>query len=113
MRCSLAGLGLGLGRGLGLWGLAIFGLTFVTRAQDPPAKVFTDPAKADADFRVQGEYEGRIGKEARAGIQLVALGEGRFEGAILSKGLPGAGWDRSKLPLSGETKNGIVALAGT
>jgi hypothetical protein len=93
--------------------IAICVLGASARADEPRRIVFTDPADVDADFRIQGEYEGTIGKTARAGVQLVALGEGRFEGAIFSKGLPGAGWDRSKLPLRGETSDGTVRLTGT
>lgn len=73
---------------------------------------FTDPAKADADFKFQGEYEGRLGKDALCGVQLVALGDGKFDGVLYSKGLPGGGWDRSKLALKGETKDGVVLLTG-
>lgn len=82
-------------------------------AQEQKPAVYTDPAKADTDFRIQGEYEGRLGKEALAGVQLVALGNGKFAGVLYSKGLPGGGWDRSTLPLTGETKGGAVTLTGT
>jgi hypothetical protein len=82
-------------------------------AEDSGQKVFTDPEKAGADFRIQGEYEGRLGKEALCGLQLVALGEGRFEGVIYSKGLPGGGWDRSRVPVKGELKDGVVTLTAT
>jgi hypothetical protein len=92
--------------------LAVFCLS-VGRAQEQKPAAYTDPAKADADFRVQGEYEGRLGKEALTGVQLVALGNGRFAGFVYSKGLPGAGFDRSRLPLNGETKDGVVVLTGT
>lgn len=88
-------------------------LTLPGFADEPKQKVFTDAAAADADFRIQGEYEGRIGTNALAGVQLVAQGDGKFEGAIYAKGLPGAGWDRTKVPLKGETKDGIVKLSGT
>jgi len=81
-------------------------------AADPPQKVFTDPEHADADFPIQGEYEGRIGKDSRVGIQIVALGGGKFEGVIYSKGLPGAGWDRTKIAIRGETRGGKVQFEG-
>lgn len=54
-------------------------------------RTWTDPAAArreDPDFGVQGEYVGR-----GVGLQLVALGEGRFDGYLLDGGLPGAGWE--------------------
>jgi hypothetical protein len=55
------------------------------------AKTWTDPeaAKAgDPDFSLQGEYT-----KAEAGLQVVALGAGKFYTATLQGGLPGAGWN--------------------
>jgi len=54
-------------------------------------RTWTDPAAArreDPDFMIQGEYTGR-----RVGLQLVALGGGKFDGYLLDGGLPGAGWE--------------------
>ena len=54
-------------------------------------RTWTDPAVArreDPDFMMQGEYIGR-----GVGLQLVALGDGKFEGYLLDGGLPGAGWE--------------------
>ena len=54
-------------------------------------RTWTDPAAArreDPDFMLQGEYTGR-----RVGLQLVALGGGKFDGYLLDGGLPGAGWE--------------------
>ncbi len=76
-------------------------------------EAFTDPAKAGPDFTVQGEYEGAIG-DRKFGLQLIALGDGKFDGVVLMGGLPGAGWDRSaKISLQGETVDGITKLTGT
>lgn len=73
--------------------------------------IWTDPAKAaaeDPDFMLQGEYH----KEgASHGLQVVALGDRKFDGYLLEGGLPGAGWesDKERLKLtSSETKGGIV-----
>ena len=67
--------------------------------QAQPKSAVTDPAQADADFQAQGEYAGWIyvpgrGNEA-AGLQIVALGDGKFEAVSYRGGLPGAGWDRA------------------
>src|SRR5687768_580626 len=53
-------------------------------------KTWTDPesAKIDPDFSIQGEYT----KDGN-GLQIVALGSGKFYTATLKGGLPGAGWD--------------------
>lgn len=67
-------------------------------AADPKPKpvVIADPAEAkdSFDFRHQGEYEGTLtedGKAAKAGLQLVAQGGGKFMGKVYRGGLPGAG----------------------
>ena len=55
------------------------------------AKTWTEPEKAraeDPDFSVQGEYT-----NGRDGLQVVALGGGKFYVARLAGGLPGDGWD--------------------
>ncbi|MCF7975930.1 MAG: DUF1080 domain-containing protein [Phycisphaerae bacterium] len=61
-------------------------------------KVWTDPdtaRKEDSDFSIQGEY-GLVKPGAPAGVQVVALGQGRFDAYVLQDGLPGLGWTRAK-----------------
>lgn len=85
-------------------------------AFDEPKKgpsTFIDPAQAGPDFVVQGEYEGKIGDGSLLGAQVVALGDGKFDAILCAKGLPGAGWDKTKVPLKGETREGITSLQGT
>lgn len=70
-----------------------------------PARIaISDPkdVKDDADFAVQGEYEGSITLnrgDQKVGAQVVAKGSGTFAVKVLSGGLPGAGWD-GKAPLA-------------
>ena len=75
---------------------------------------FTDPAKAGPDFAVQGEYEGVVddhGEKTKIGVQIIALGDGKFRGVAHKGGLPGAGWDGSKkMEADGETKDGVTAF---
>jgi len=50
-------------------------------------------AAADVDFPFQGEYLGAVETpwSYRFGLQVVALGEGKFEALLHEQGLPGAG----------------------
>ena len=77
------------------------------------APSFTDAATAGADFLVQGEYEGTIGTKQKIGVQVIALGDGKFDAVFYQGGLPGAGWTgKTKVKLTGETKDGVTKLAG-
>lgn len=78
----------------------------------------TSITEADADFALQGEYLGHVtlatGELEYAGLQVVALGDGRFEALYLKGGLPAAGWDRrTKTKLKGQAENGKLSLAGS
>ncbi len=73
-----------------------------------PSSAATDPSQAGSDFRFVGEYigtvtvlEGNVWRTVPIGLQVVALGDGRFEATEYLNGLPGAGWngrDRAVLP---------------
>lgn len=76
-------------------------------------------ADVDGDFAFQGEYAGqfRVGRDGylACGLQVVALGGGKFEGAVLRGGLPGAGWEGSpRIKLAGSLAAGEsrLTLAG-
>lgn len=63
-------------------------------AQDKEKK----PAQGakDADYKVQGEYSGKLsidGNEIGFGLQVIALGDGKFTGVGYTGGLPGDGWN--------------------
>ncbi|MEY4179095.1 MAG: hypothetical protein RLY70_2669 [Planctomycetota bacterium] len=77
--------------------------------------VVIDPAKADADFAIQGEYAGEVessdGKKA-FGVQIIALGMGKFQAVGYPGGLPGAGWNgEPKIETKGEMKDGAAVFA--
>jgi hypothetical protein len=88
-------------------------------AADPPKPgsktAVTDPALADADYPLQGEYAGAAygsgpGAE-RVGLQVIALGDGKFDAVYYRGGLPGAGWDqRTRGKLSGAAVDGKLTL---
>lgn len=69
---------------------------------------YTDPAKAGADFALQGEYVGTLteadGKQVRFGVQVVARGDGRFDAVGYRGGLPGAGGDPKSRIKASDTK---------
>jgi hypothetical protein len=77
----------------------------------------TDPALADADFTWQGEYAGPIllpgYGSMQHGLQVVALGRGKFDGVLYAGGLPGSGWDKTvPQKLSGQLADGKLTLSG-
>ena len=64
------------------------------------AQTVTNPeeAKKLTDYQIQGEYAGSYksenGDEEKVGIQIIALGDGKFRAVGHEGGLPGAGWDK-------------------
>ncbi|MDB5387257.1 MAG: hypothetical protein JWM11_2903 [Planctomycetaceae bacterium] len=70
---------------------------------------------ADPDFAVQGEYQGELVKLAarkKIGVQVVALGKGKFRAVTFFGGLPGDGWDKSEtLTSNGETDKNNATFA--
>ena len=73
--------------------LAPLGAALTADRNDGPLWVDPDAAaKESPDFLIQGEYT-----RAGAGIQVVALGKGQFQTSHYPGGLPGAGWDGSKI----------------
>lgn len=73
---------------------------------------YTDPEKADGDFAFQGEYNGTLKTddgEVEVGLQIVALGKGKFRAYGYKGGLPGAGAEiGSKVTVDGEKQGDQV-----
>jgi hypothetical protein len=75
----------------------LFALVFPLVASAKPSghPAYTDPAATDADFPFQGEYVGVIqheSGESKFGVQVIALGDGKFDAVAYPGGLPGDGW---------------------
>lgn len=71
-------------------------------------------APEDPDVLVQGEYLGEIAKpegKEQLGVQVIALGDGKFHAVGYAGGFPGAGWDKGELhEADGETTDGVTTF---
>lgn len=88
-----------------LFGAAVLaGLAPCVSAADPKADAVLDPAKADEDFPFQGEYSGTVtrdGEMVKQGVQVIALGDGKFDAVGFHGGLPGDGWEEEEGKVTG------------
>ncbi len=79
-----------------------------------PKQAFTDPEKAGPDFAVQGEYAGSVQTDdgpLKLGMQVIALGDGKFDAVAYFGGLPGDGWNQEeKMRAKGETADGVTTF---
>ena len=87
------------------------------RAADKSLPTFTNPVDAGPDYKVQGEYVGELtidGQARKVGMQVIALGDGKFDAEGYPGGLPGEGWDQSagRRHRSGEMKGDVAVLKG-
>jgi len=90
-------------------------LASVTLSAMAAGPAVTDPKKADRDFRVQGEYVGVVDGEygdEKYGVQIIALGDGKFRAVSYPGGLPGAGWDQQqeKTSVEGQRVDGVATF---
>lgn len=61
------------------------------------AQTYDDPAKTDDDFPFVGEYVGTTVDGAKWGVQVIALGDGKFRGVAYPGGLPGDGYSGGEI----------------
>jgi 3-keto-disaccharide hydrolase len=95
--------------------LALAGLVlFAQRAVFAAEGAVSGPS--DPDFKAQGEYAGVVkspdgGDAVKVGVQVIALGDGKFRAAAHLGGLPGDGSDGTQaITQEGGTKDGIVTF---
>lgn len=89
----------------------------VAAAEPKPGQiVVNDPTKLAEypDYAIQGEYTGEVsvnGSPVKIGVQLIARGDGKFDGRGYHGGLPGDGWEGTD-PVKGSAvrEDGKVVL---
>lgn len=75
---------------------------------------YVDPAKTDGDFAYQGEYSGTLnglGGGLKIGVQVIALGQGRFKTIGCIGGLPGDGFFGERHEGEGKLVNGAIVIS--
>ena len=102
--------------------LFLLGLVFVSSGTDvcvgQQRVAFTNVQQAGEDYSIQGEYRGFVRfsglLKSRAGLHVVAGGQGRFTATLLPGGLTGEGWVESKkFDLAGANdQEGVTTLKG-
>ncbi len=84
----------------------------VAFAQEDPRIAYTDPARAPIDFKIQGEYLGKVQMDVPTpfGVQIVALGGGKFLAVGYFGGLPGEEWRQASVEAEGRLEGEIVVF---
>jgi hypothetical protein len=95
---------------LGLSLLAPLALAEKAPSADP------EKVKTDSEFNIQGEYTGiadlRPDGKVKVGVQIIALGDGKFGLVGYAGGLPGDGWETDLPPrrVEGVIVNGVATF---
>jgi hypothetical protein len=95
------------------WTLMRAAAAFLVLASAIRAQTALEPADAGADFKIQGEYSGKIETVTPMGVQVVALGDGQFKAVFLPGGLPGQGWNgKDRIEAPGSLQAGTATFSG-
>lgn len=103
---------------LGMFSAIVLVGAVTAHAQDKKKQAATNISQVDEDYALQGEYLGQARIAANGswrtgyvGLQVVALGDGKFDAVLYTGGLPGAGWNRKdKQKLSGMREGNQLRL---
>jgi len=87
------------------------------RGVEEQREAVTHVNRVDADFAFQGEFVGAVtgdsSEEQNLGLQVMAHGDGSFEGTQYQGGLPGQQWDGSPpVRLIGKRADQVLVLSG-
>ncbi len=92
----------------------LLGPAVMSLAADPNKDAIDDPSKAGPSYAMQGEYVGEVpgdGKMKKLGLQVIALGDGKYRAVAYHGGLPGDGWDKGeKIITDGKEENGAITF---
>ena len=89
--------------------VTVLAIGSLAQAKEPQT---ADPTQVDADYAIQGEYTGKLNVEGglKVGVQVIALGKGKFRAIVHRGGLPGDGADDEKLELESSLQNSKIAF---
>jgi hypothetical protein len=85
----------------GVWAVLVPITAFAQDAAEEKAEpeAFLIPRLAPVDFGIQGDYVGPLfvgADQKKHGVQIVAVGDGKFKAKLYVGGLPNEGWDGKK-----------------
>jgi hypothetical protein len=81
---------------------------------DAQTQAFLEPEEAGTDFKLQGEYYGKLETVTPLGAQVVALGNGQFKAVFLAGGFPGSGGTGERVEVPGSLGgDGTASFAGS
>lgn len=97
--------------------LCVVGAATVAYGAEPGLPTFTNAEEAGPEFVIQGEYLGEVNTDdgpTPFGVQILALGDGKFRAVAYPGGLPGEGWSRGdeKHTAEGKLENGQAVFGG-
>ncbi len=100
---------------LGLTSLAFVAQPTFAQDKKPGNWAALNEKDAGEDFQFQGEYTGDLSGDndvKKLGLQVIALGNGKFAGVAYPGGLPGDGWDKKeKFQGEGQLAGGVVTIS--
>lgn len=76
-------------------------------------RVFISLDDAGDEYPLQGEYSGTVkagSGEIKLGVQVIALGDGKFRAVAYPGGLPGDGWKKELLKYQAEAQRDAAAI---